>query len=115
MQAIAPTAMTVVGRCLVAAAATAGGSVLPLPAVAHGEWDIEAYDNCMAEPHGPATDSGNLHNNWHFYCCQMSGGVWHNGNCVAPVEASATFEPPTPSSVPTNTFSPEPAPPQNTT
>ena len=48
------------------------------PAVASAEWDIGAYDHCMATPHNDP--------NFHEYCCNGSGGVWTGSKCVAPAD-----------------------------
>ncbi len=69
--------------------------------VARADWDIEAYDNCMADSaeHGEPDFQG---------CCLSSGGVWKldEQKCVAPpansgnAQGSSTQQPVAPSRAP---------------
>jgi hypothetical protein len=85
MTTIIPAALSA-SRRILPAAVVASGLVLGLsPAVATAEWDIEAYDNCMKQPHGPAT--GNVwEEQYRYNCCVDSGGQWSDAQqkCVAP-------------------------------
>ncbi len=57
------------------------------PAVAKADWDIEAYDNCLADSaeHGEPDFAG---------CCLNSGGVWKidEQKCVAPAANSGNAQ-----------------------
>lgn len=80
-----PAALSAARRILPAALLASGLVLGSSPAVAIAEWDIEAYDNCMAQPHGPAT--GNVWEEQYAYnCCIDSGGQWSEAGhkCVAP-------------------------------
>lgn len=62
---------------------TLGCLALGHPAIAgaepNGEWDIEAYDNCMSKTVRNAE-----------YCCVLSGGsVTKDGSCVAPAAVAS--------------------------
>jgi hypothetical protein len=61
----------------------------PASATAERVWDIEDYDNCVADPTGSQLDlSINDQRAFHAYCCNRSGGVFiddgYLGKCVAP-------------------------------
>lgn len=90
-----------VARGLFAAAIATTTNAVGLPAVASADWDIEAYDNCLADSaeHGEP-DFAN--------CCLNSGGVWKidEQKCVAPAansgvnQGGATQQPVAPSRAP---------------
>jgi hypothetical protein len=76
---------------LLAAVAVAAFPPAGLTAVASAEkvWDIEDYDNCMADQTGNQLDlSINDQKAFHAYCCNRSGGIFiddgYLGKCVAP-------------------------------
>ena len=72
------TASTLLGTTV------AFGLALGSATVAHAEWDIEAYDNCMAKPH-----QEDPLGKWHMYCCINSGGtVTPDGGCTDSPEAT---------------------------
>ncbi len=61
----------------------------PASATAQRVWDIEDYDNCVADQTGSQLDlSINDQKAFHAYCCNRSGGVFiddgYLGKCVAP-------------------------------
>lgn len=79
------------GKLLAVASFTAGLAFAVAP-IARAEWDIEAYDKCIAT-------------NGDYYaaaCCGFSGGVWHKGpgtvpdKCEAAVMQSQSAPPPPP-------------------
>lgn len=79
-----------------------------------GSWDIEAYDDCMANmPHGPGADL-DIQFEYMRLCCIDSGGVWTGGGagsagtCVAPAgEVQSPQDTPNPrSSLPTVSVQP---------
>jgi hypothetical protein len=62
-----------------------GASAFGHTAIANAEWDIEAYDKCMAMPHVEEP-----HHPYHADCCVASGGVVDGeGGCRAPVDLTA--------------------------
>jgi hypothetical protein len=69
---------------LLAGAIALGASAFGHTAIASAEWDIEAYDKCMAVPHVEQP-----HHPYHADCCVASGGVTDGeGHCRAPVDLS---------------------------
>jgi hypothetical protein len=50
----------------------------PAIAKADPEWDIGAYDDCIANPNNTAGLYGVT------YCCSISGGIMYGNKCVAP-------------------------------
>ena len=61
-----------------------------------GEWDIGAYDYCMAHPEPGTVGSIEAQLDHHRWCCESTGGVWGSGDngCHAPPgEASAPLGP----------------------
>ncbi len=83
--AIYPHSVSAALRHVVPAAVIASALALGFPAVANAEWDIQKYDNCMAQPHGPATGSV-WEEQYAYNCCVDSGGQWSEAGhkCVAP-------------------------------
>jgi hypothetical protein len=82
------TILTRAGQCLAAAALTAGLAFAAAP-IARADWDIEAYDACIAT-NGEGYAAA---------CCGFSGGTWHGGRvrkCEAAVFQSAPPPPPPP-------------------
>jgi hypothetical protein len=70
---------------LLAVAFAIGASAFGHTAIASAEWDIEAYDKCMAMPHVEAP-----HHPYHADCCVASGGIADGeGRCRAPVDLTA--------------------------
>lgn len=76
---------------VVAVALATGANTVAYSAIASAErvWDIEDYDNCMADQTGNQLDlSINDQKAFHAYCCSRSGGVFvddgYLGKCVAP-------------------------------
>ena len=66
---------------LIAAAATLGGSAIGEPAkacAAPREWDIGAYDQCIAGGYGKGYDAQEWENH-KALCCLASGGDWSPG------------------------------------
>ena len=51
-----------------------------------GEWDIGAYDQCIASGEGQLPDKPNAKEDHEHYCCINSGGIWDAAakKCVAP-------------------------------
>lgn len=73
---------------LIAAAATLGGSAIGEPAkacAAPREWDIGAYDQCIAGGFGKGYDAQEWENH-KALCCLASGGDWSaaRSECQAP-------------------------------
>ena len=70
----------------------AAGVALAFPAIASalpdtpGEWDIGAYDQCVASGEGQLPDKPNAQEDHIHYCCINSGGVWNAvaKTCQAP-------------------------------
>ena len=70
----------------------AAGVALAFPAIASalpdtpGEWDIGAYDQCVASGEGQLPDKPNAQEDHIHYCCINSGGVWNAAakKCQAP-------------------------------
>ena len=93
----------------------AAGVALAFPAIASalpdtpGEWDIGAYDQCVASGEGQLPDKPNAQEDHIHYCCINSGGVWNAAakKCQAPpaehAEAPITKATPKP---PTGVFEP---------
>jgi hypothetical protein len=87
------TILTRSGQCLAAATLTAALAFAAAP-IARAEWDIEAYDKCIAT-NGEGYAAA---------CCGFSGGVWHKvpypghggDRCEAAVFQSAPPPPPPP-------------------
>lgn len=74
---------------LLAGAIVLGVSTFGHPAIASAEWDIEKYDNCMAQPHVE-----DPHHPYHADCCVASGGITDGeGHCRAPVDLTAPETP----------------------
>src|SRR6185312_7634877 len=74
---------------LLAGAIALGVSTFGHPAIASAEWDIEKYDNCMAQPHVE-----DPHHPYHADCCVASGGITDGeGHCRAPVDLTAPETP----------------------
>ncbi|HZQ30436.1 MAG TPA: hypothetical protein VFB19_01720 [Mycobacterium sp.] len=66
-----------------------GANTLGHSGIASAEWDIEAYDNCMAQPH-----IEDPHHPYHAVCCVSSGGIVDGeGRCRAPVDLTAPSTP----------------------
>ncbi len=70
-------------RAIFAGAIALTTSAVGFPAIAKADWDIEKYDNCLADSaeHGEPDFAG---------CCLDSGGVWKidEQKCVAPAANS---------------------------
>jgi hypothetical protein len=78
------TILTRTGQWVAAAALTAGLAFAAAP-ISHAEWDIGAYDACMAKTiRNPAE------------CCLNSGGMFGSDGvtCVAPLSVQQQFPPP---------------------
>jgi hypothetical protein len=89
-----------VAATLFTAAVAVGSSAFGHLAIARADWDIGAYDACMAQPH---TGTGAEEQKYHMYCCGMSGGVvTASGGCGAPVN----FNGPGQEGTPTETLRP---------
>jgi hypothetical protein len=102
-------ASTKIGRSLLLAAASAAFVLMPgslgLAPNAHaepnngGEWDIQAYDNCLddwAVKNGDAVAPGDpIPEGVQRGCCTYSGGVWLPGahKCGAPAAAATSTRP----------------------
>jgi hypothetical protein len=80
------TKLTRTGQFLAAASLTAGLAFAAAP-IAHAEWDIGAYDECMAKTIRIPAD-----------CCLDSGGAFGSDGvtCVAPHALQQQFQPPPP-------------------
>ena len=110
----------VMGTVIIAVAGSLSGSVVVNPAVAcavpNDEWDIGAYDQCVASFDGNPLDSDAEHKRWqdHMkYCCEKSGGVFNYagpGGCVAPPANPAQGPVAPPGGVATQTLEPAPPP-----
>lgn len=77
------------------AAFALAGTAFGHAAVARADWDIEVYDNCLADhpsPDGPSLSEQHA-------CCIESGGDWHTNKCWAPVENSSIGPQGTPTQV----------------
>jgi hypothetical protein len=88
----AATTLTRTGQFVAAAALTAGLAFTAAP-IARADWDIGAYDACLARkgiPAGAEDYSGE--------CCSESGGNWslQQVKCVAPPPIEESFGPPPP-------------------
>jgi hypothetical protein len=87
MTTLGPTARLIAMHRLLLAglftvAIAVGGGAFSSP-IAHAEWDIEAFDKCMAQPHNEDPLA-----TWHMYCCINSGGtVTPDGGCTNSPEA----------------------------
>ena len=68
-----------------------GADAQPIDSSDHsaGEWDIEAYDNCIRKI--PTIMDPGAYNRANYSCCVNSGGIYdHGGNkCVAPAARPA--------------------------
>ncbi len=119
---------TVAAAGLIAAAAALGTSAFGHPGVASaqpnnggsgGEWDIEAYDNCLQNARaGYGLDDLTqqyLEDSDH-YCCNHSGGVWNTAQakCEAPAADTAGAQPTRqfPGRIPTTVLLPSPSTPE---
>jgi hypothetical protein len=102
-------------RTAPAAALAATVVALAFPAIASalpdtpGEWDLGAYEGCLASGEGQLPDKPNAAEDHDHHCCINSGGVWDASakKCVAPpaepAEAPGTRAP---SRVPVQVFDP---------
>lgn len=119
-----------VPAALIVAAGALGGSAIAEPAsacAAPREWDIGAYDQCLADGIGKGYDEDEALNH-KALCCWASGGDWNiaegkcqappaepaQGRAVPPAVATQTLEPAPPPvvrnpGVVTETFTPAPA------
>jgi hypothetical protein len=104
-------------RCLtryLAGSALALGLALGSAAVANAlpEWDIGAYDRCVARIPNDVLLSGNYTDAVHE-CCLKTGGIWDGtkseNSCVAP-PAERSGRNPLPSDAPTHVIQPLPLP-----
>jgi hypothetical protein len=74
-----------------------------------GEWDIGAYDFCMAN-HPPLYTQEEVLDH-HRWCCESTGGVWGTNGCQAPPgEASSPRNPGQPQQVAPPNMQAPPAP-----
>ena len=104
---------TKAGRSILLAAVGAAFVLMPgslgLVSSAHaepnngGEWDIQAYDNCLNDwalrnPGGVPPGSTTIPEGVYQGCCTYSGGVWLPGahKCGAPTPGAATSPRPKP-------------------
>lgn len=84
------TMLTRTGQC-VAAVAVAAGLVLTAAPIARADWDIEAYDACLAKKGKTPPEE-----DYSGECCDESGGRWSLvlEHCTAP--AALELPPPPP-------------------
>jgi hypothetical protein len=84
------TTVTRTGQCVAAAALTAGLAFIAAP-IARAEWDIDAYDKCIAT-NGEGYAAA---------CCGFSGGEFNRDKwrCQAPPGLEQSFPPPPPGQV----------------
>ena len=88
---------------------TAVSIALASPAVSTAEpkeWDIEAYDQCMASFKGKRSEQPGL---WYQHlekCCKESGGVWVATKCVAPPAEQPAEWTPEPEQIPPGVLEP---------
>lgn len=82
---------------VIAVALATGANTVAYSAIASAErvWDVEDYDNCVADPTGSQLDlSINSQRTFHAYCCSRSGGIFiddgYLGRCVAPPAESTS-------------------------
>ena len=83
-----------------------------------GEWDIGAYDYCMAHPAPGTMGTAQDVLDQHRWCCESTGGVWgwgDNGCHAPPGEASAPLGPGGPQQVTPPAGVQAPPPPVNPT
>jgi hypothetical protein len=78
---------------LLAATAALGGSASVDPATAcaapNDEWDVGAYDQCVASYPDPPAENITRYLDHLEYCCKKSGGVYSlTQGCVAPPAAA---------------------------
>jgi hypothetical protein len=68
-----------------------GADAQPIDTSGHtaGEWDIQAYDDCMAKI--PTIMDPDAYNRSHFACCVNSGGVYNHdtNDCGSPAARPA--------------------------